>query len=97
VVFMQRCEGAACFLNKEVNTTEAQLRILLSATATKHTLALETRLSELLADRARLEVRLERASFERSTAAERCDDALYRLTEDADKCASAAEEAEQLD
>ena len=88
VVFMQRCDDGSC-LDKALNSTEAQLTALLSATATEHAQALEARVGALVGENVRLTASLERSAAEYSALEERSEDEIYRLMTEVDKHESA--------
>ncbi|KAH8043659.1 hypothetical protein JL722_15085 [Aureococcus anophagefferens] len=88
VVFMQRCDDGAC-LDRALNSTEAQLTALLSATATPHAEALEARVAKLVGEAARLAAALERSSRDYAALEERSDAEIYRLHGEVEKHESA--------
>jgi hypothetical protein len=88
VVFMQRCDDGAC-LDRALNSTEAQLTALLSATATPHAEALEARVATLVGEAARLAAALERSSRDYAALEERSDAEIYRLHGEVEKHESA--------
>ncbi|KAH8056033.1 hypothetical protein JL722_7862 [Aureococcus anophagefferens] len=84
----QRCDDGAC-LDRALDSTEAQLTALLSATATPHAEALEARVAKLVGEAARLAAALERSSRDYAALEERSDAEIYRLQGEVEKHESA--------